>query len=398
MNRDRLYKEYHARTAHDIKEFNSKENTMRITASGQLQKELDVIFGLREPDSSCKNFDSFADLYRYYTGDLDLQGKFVRSQLPGEMRAAQDITSDSFPLALANSLNQTLSAGYNKKNYFENALISSQKPSKDLRQNSFVQVGNIEDLPGIDPETEDYPDMPKLNENRGLFNMLQKGCVIPFSRRVYYNDRLGLIKVYMSKLGEAAKKVHARYVWNFFINNANCNDGTSWFSADHGNTGSQALSIPYVKAAIDALVAMTEFGTTDLMCFDLSNFKWHLVVAPPLWGTAVQINQTRSYYTSNDLTSKTCNPCYHLFGEKNERIVTPPFLTDTNDWGVLRSPEEVPIVEMKYLHGRKEPEIIFSPHDLQEMSFVRDRFPLKCLFEFGGTLSDYRGGYKAEVA
>ena len=127
---------------------------------------------------------------------------------------------------------------------------------------------------------------------------------------------------------------------------------------------------------------------------------WHLVVPISMWDLAIKKNQQDSSYTVNDLTTKVPNPCQKLFGERNERIVVCPFLTDENDWGVIRDREDVPIVEMSYMNGHEEPEFILEkgPKPLSDLMFVSDRFGYKIRHEYGGTLADYRGGYKATPA
>lgn len=365
----------------------------------ELQSEMDILFGLKEPGGQFKGFKTLHDLYCYYTGDEGTTGVFNPRGLPAELRGKMAVNANSFPNALANTLNRFLSAGYNRINYFENILISQKSPAGHLHEGVFIQLGCWNDLPDIDPETEDYPDMPNITDSGNPFALLQKGCVIPISRKVVINDDLGLLKKLMLRLGLVARKTHARYNWSFFKDNANSNDGTPWFSVLHGNLGNDAIGITAVTAAVTALANMVEPGpSTDKMGIDLSQFKWHLVAPIGLWADAVKVNQTRSYYTANDLTTKTCNPCYGLFGKNNERIATPPFLTDVNDWGVIRDASEIPIIEMEYLHGNVEPEIYFEQDPQSGIAFKGDWFGLKVRHEYGGSVSDHRGGYKAVVA
>ena len=365
-----------------------------------LQTELDVLFGLKKEDGSLREHMTLYDLYRKYTGDRSATGAFNPMGLSHELRSSQAIDLASFPNALANTLNRFLSAGYNKTNYFEKILISQQSPATHFHEATFVQLGNWEDLPDIDPETEDFPDMPNLADATEAFAILQKGCVIPISRKVVKNDDIDLLKKLLVKLGLVTRKTHARYVWNKWIDNDNCNDGTPWFSVTHGNLGSDAIDnivtgIAAVITAITALANMQEPGpSTDKVGLDLSNFKWHLIAPVSKWDKAVKINQLDSYYTANDLSTKTCNPCRHLFGANNERIATPPFLSGS-DWGVVRDPSEVPIVEMQYIEGKTEPDIYFEQDPHSDRAIATDFFGLKVRHEYGGTISDYRGGYKS---
>ena len=145
---------------------------------------------------------------------------------------------------------------------------------------------------------------------------------------------------------------------------------------------------------------MTEPGSGEKIGLDLPTFNWWLVAPVALWDTAVKKNQCDSSFTVNDLTSKEPNPCHKLFGEKNERIATCPFLTDVNDWGVIRDKEDIPIVEMSYLFGKEEPELIseVSPAPLSHLAFEGDKLGYKIRHRYGGTLADYRGGYKSVTA
>ena len=365
------------------------------TIIDELQAAIDTLFGLRQPDGRIKKFATLHDLYSYYTGDDNISGVFNPRRLPSELRGNMSITASTFPNALSNSLNRFLSAGYDKINYFEDILISQKSPATYLHEGSFVQLGCWEDLPDIDPETENYPDMANIAEATNAFDLLQKGCVIPISRKTLLADDLGLIKKLMERLGLVARKTHARYVWNFFINNSNCNDGTAWFTSGHGNLGSSAISISAVTTAITALAAMVEPGpSTDLLGIDLSKPQFHLTVAPSAWDDAVRVNQTKYTYSSNDLTAQVTNPCYRLFGDHNERIATPPFISGS-DWGVIRDREEIPIIEMQYLDGQEEPVIRFEQNPESDMAYKGDFFGLKARHEYAGSLSDYRGGYKS---
>jgi hypothetical protein len=116
-----------------------------------------------------------------------------------------------------------------------------------------------------------------------------------------------------------------------------------------------------------------------------------------LWDTAVRVNQLDSYYTGNDLTTKTINSVRGLFGEKNERIAIISFLSDTNDWGIIRPVEDVGCIEMSYLNGREEPEIIVDD-SLSEAAFKGDAWLYKVRHEYQGALVEYRSAYKSVVS
>jgi hypothetical protein len=204
----------------------------------------------------------------------------------------------------------------------------------------------------------------------------------------------------VQRMARSARVAHAKYVWNFYINNATCPDGTAWFTEGHGNLGNSALDISPLVTAITALANMTEPDpSNEKIGLDLATFNWSLVAPIALWDLAVKKNQQDSYFSGNDLTTKVPNPCQKLFGDRNERIITCPFLTDANDWGVIRDREDVPIVEMSYLNGSEDPEFVVEsgPSSINNQTFRADKIGYKVRHEYGGTLAGYSGGYKAIV-
>jgi len=345
-------------------------------------------------------FKSLPEAYTYFTGDSDISGFIQKGRVSQDLRSCLDFNSSSFSYALANALNVSLSKDYKLFPFHEEILISEKKAVKDFRRIESVQLGYFGALPEIDPEAEDYPDIPAYVDTEAQYDLSQKGALIWVTRRHVVDDRVDLLRAMTRRMARAARLAHARYVWKFFIDNSNCPDGAAWFTTDHGNLGNSALDISPLVTAISALANMTEPGSGEKIGLDLPSFCWWLVVPVDLWDTAVKKNQADSYFTVNDLTTKTPNPCQKLFGEKNERIVTCPFLTDVNDWGVIRGIEDVPLVEMSYLNGKEDPELIVEagPAPLSGYAFINEKLGYKARHEYGGAVVDYRGAYKAIVA
>jgi hypothetical protein len=343
-------------------------------------------------------FNGLRDAYVHLTGDDDIKGMFYPHKASKELRACADFASNSFAFGLQNALSMYLSKMYKAFPYHEEILISEKKKANDFRKIHSVQLGYLGDLPDMDPETGDYQSAEQYTDTESQYVLSHKGTILWVTRRHILNDSIGLVKDMVKRMARSARKTHARYVWNFYINNATCPDGTAWFTAEHGNLGNNALDLTPLVTAITALANMTEPGpSAEKLGLDLETFNWHLVVPVDLWDLAVKKNQGRDYYASNDLTTKVPNPCQRLFGDRNERIVTCPLMTDTNDWGIIRDREDVPIVEMSYLAGHEEPEFILEEGPTEEHVFTADRIGYKIRHEYGGTLAGHQGGYKSVV-
>lgn len=342
-------------------------------------------------------FESLSQAYVHFSGDDGINGLFRPDNCSKGLRSCMDFHSGSFAYALQNVLSMYLSKAYKSFPYREKILISEKKNARDFRLIHSVQAGYYGDLPDIDPETGDYGDMASYGDTEAQYRIGQKGAIVWVTRMHIVNDSIGLVKRMVKNMARSSRMTHAKYVWNFYINNATCPDETAWFTGGHGNLGSDALDIAPLVTAITALANMEEPGSGEKLGLDLASFDWNLVLPIDLWDLGVRKNQKQSYYTVNDLTEKVSNACYRLFGDRNERIVTCPFMTDTNDWGVIRNKEDVPIVEMSYLNGKEDPEFIVHQGPTDEMVFKSDKIGYKIRHEYGGVLAGYQGGHKSIV-
>ncbi|MBW1801458.1 MAG: hypothetical protein JRJ85_12115 [Deltaproteobacteria bacterium] len=342
-------------------------------------------------------FGSFRDAYTFFTGDPEINGVFKPEKVSAGLRACMGFNSASFSYGLQNALRMYVSKIYKTFPYHEDKLISEKKKANDFRLIHSVQLGYFGDLPNSDPETADWSDIGSYEDSEAQYRVGQKGAIVWVTRRHIINDSIDLIKNMCDRLARAARMTHAKYVWNFYIQNALCPDGTAWFTADHGNLGVNALSVSSLITGLTALANMEEPGSGEKLGIDFASFNWHLVVPIALWDLGARVNQTKSYFSSDDLTAKIPSAVYRLFGGGNERIVVCPFLSDANDWGILRDVGDVPIVEMGYLNGLSEPELIIAKGPKDNQVLAADKIGYKIRHEYGGTLAGYQGGYKSVV-
>lgn len=338
-------------------------------------------------------FTSIRQMYSFFTGDSEVTGRFNRKNLPADIRASMDINSATFTYVLGNTLGRRLVAIYRAQAYLEELLISVKKPVKDFRTQEAVLVGGFPDLSTVDPEAKDYEEIAGVTDEETTYTVGQKGNILTISRKTIINDDISIIQRLIDGLGRAARRTHAKYVWDMFISNATCSDGTAWFTGGHGNLGSTALSHTTALVAYKALAKMTEKDSAERIgLLSDPSIKPNLIGPVDVMETIQKIAGEDFYYTSNDLTTKVPNP---LVGKVNP--VVHPLLTDANDWGLILPPSIIDIVEMGYLNGREEPELLVADMPQSESVFVADKIRHKIRHEYGGGMIDYRSGYKAVV-
>ena len=334
------------------------------------------------------------ELYVLLTGDSEVRGTFNRNGLSHDMRAAQAVTSATFSYILGNTMGRRLVKDYKKLNYNEDLLISLRKPVKDFREQEAVNLGYFGDLDTVNPETGDYQEISGVTDEESKYAIGQKGNILTITRKIIINDDMTLVQRLLGRLSRAARRTHAKYVWNFFLANANCSDGTAWFTAGHGNLGTTALTFAAALAAYKALATMTENDSGEAIgLLDDANVKPVLVYPPTLMETGEAIVNDDHYYSSNDLTAKTRNS---LKGKIKGAQVS--LLSDANDWGLLMPSSEMDMVEMGYLNGRQEPELFLADSPQSEQVLMADKVRYKIRHEYAGAVVDFRSGHKSVVA
>lgn len=339
-------------------------------------------------------FGSLLEAYAFFTGDPEVRGHFNRNALAPDLRASMAITSATFSYLLGNTMHRRLVQAYRATDFLEALLISSKKRVTDFRTQEAVMIGYFPDLATVDPESADYQEIAGITDEESTYAIGQKGNLLTITRKTIKNDDLSVIARIVDRLGRAGRRTHAKYVWAKFTANANCSDGTAWFTAPHANLGSAALSFATVLAAYQALAGMTEKDSGEhIGLLDDPSVKPTLVYPIDLMATGEQIVNDDHYYSSNDLTTKTRNPVKGKI--KGAQV---GLLSDANDWGLLLPPSEVDMVEMGYMDGRQEPEMFVADSPQSEQVFVADKIRHKIRHEYAGAVVDFRSGYKAVVA
>ena len=339
-------------------------------------------------------FSSLREMYQFFTGDTEVSGRFNRKTLPAELRSRMDISSATFSYVMGNTLGRRLVSVYREIKYREELLISIKKPVKDFRTQEAVLIGGFADLADVDPEAADYMEIGGVTDEESTYAVGQKGNILTITRKAIINDDISVVQRLVNALGRAARRTHAKYVWDKFISNATCSDATAWFTVGHGNLGATALSHATAWIAYLALGTMTEKDSGEpIGLLDDPGVKPVLVGNMALLPTIEKIANEGHYFTANDLTTKIPNP---LFGRLNP--VTLSLLTDANDWGMILPPSVADVVEMGYLNGREEPEMFLADSPQAEQVFVADKIRHKIRHEYAGAVIDYRTGYKAVVA
>ncbi|WP_298434550.1 hypothetical protein [Geobacter sp.] len=383
-----------------------KEDIDALTASGRviavgdvrvgyesgdkLQAAFDQMLGVRVADDlrGIRPFTSLRAAYVEMTGDTDVTGVIT----PENARRLQAAYGDaSFAYVLGNTLYRRVAQDYREYSDYGVSIVvgSNIRNARDFRKLETIRIGYYSDLPTVDTDTQDYPDLGEVSDEQVEYALAERGGIITIKRRTIINDDLRVVERIVSRLGRGARRGLARVVWNPFINNATYKgDNKAIFHADHGNLGSTAYGVTSALAAKTAMFQQTEPNSGERL-----GLRPVCVCFPAeLFGIVSNVNN----FTPQAVAVENGNSMYGFF--KPEGLHQNIFMTDANDWMMFADPNEVEIVELAFLNGQQEPQMFIANNPTQGQMFLNGGLQYKITHDYNAEVVDYRGAYKAVVA
>ncbi|PKN16543.1 MAG: hypothetical protein CVU66_00645 [Deltaproteobacteria bacterium HGW-Deltaproteobacteria-23] len=384
-----------------------KETLDQLTASGAIQgagsqrvsigresidryqAALDGLF--RVPLSSQQKdvpiFSSLRAAYVELTGDTDVTGVLKPEQSRRMQAAYGDAT---FGYVLGNTLYRKLVNDYREiSDYGVSRLVGQNiRNAKDFRTLESVRIGYYGDLPTLNTDIDDYPDLGEVSDEKVEYALQEKGGIITINRRTIINDDVRVVQKIINRLPRAARRTLARRVWSPFLTNAIYDgDGKNIFHVDHNNLGSAAYSIAAAEAARTAFFKQHELETDEAL-----GLRPVTVAFPSdLRGLVTNVNN----FNPQAVAVEDGNSMYGYF--KSEGLLENPFQTDASDWFMFADPDECEIVELAFLNGQQEPLMLVADNPSGGQMFVGGRLQYKISHDYEAAVTDYRGAYKSVV-
>jgi hypothetical protein len=323
-------------------------------------------------------FESLREAYVFFTGDAEVVGPTAR-------RVEAELNSTVFNDALGVTLNKLLLQNYVEEDYGMDLLVpqSSRKSVPDFRTQERIRVGEFDDLPVNDPELVDWAELGNPTDEKASVAIVQFGGLISVTRKTIINDEIGFVKQTVSKAGRAARRTLAQRIVNLITANAAIYDGVAWAHATHGgNLRTTALSGTEIEAGAAVMYAQTEKDSAKKLGLEAA-----ILMVPRALQAAANAANERPYLDA----VFTNNPAKGRFGKDSERIITCPLFADTNDFAMFANPEISPCLEIDFLNGHQEPEILLADAETAHRVLTSDRIQYKVRHEYEVLVTDYRG-------
>ena len=191
-------------------------------------------------------------------------------------------------------------------------------------------------------------------------------------------------------MGRSAGITLNEYVGNLFTQNSGAGpamaDSNNVFdNANHqGNSLTVSLSRASYKTADQVI---RKFNDDSSKRIGLQSA--YLLHPAELRETALQIERSEKVPDS-------ANNATNIFAGEFKSIEVPQF-SDNNNWYLLTSNDQHQYLEMGFLNGRREPELMVQANPMMGMMFTHDVLSYKIRQRYGGGWVDFRGAVASLV-
>lgn len=346
---------------------------------------LDAFFDPAHADH--RNVNSFKECYIDITGDKRVTGRLEncdRTRLSESLGLAfrESMDSAAFASVLGNSITRRMVAEYNAATDFQAwRQIASVTPVNDFRSQERTRFGGYGDLP-IVAEKAGYLAMTSPTDEKATYAVQKRGGTEDVTMEMIKNDDVGAIRRIPQKLGRAAQRTLAKFVFDFVRLNPVIYDTVALCHASHGNLGTAALDATSLAAGRLAMLKQTEKNSLD-----------RLGIGPKTLLVSVDAQEG-----AVNLFNRSTNLDKTFIQENVLNIIPVWYWTDVNDWALVADPRDIPTLEIGFLDGREEPELFVQDSPTVGSMFSNDTLTYKMRHIYGGNVLDYRGFYKGVVA
>lgn len=355
----------------------------------RLQAAFDGMMGVPLADNmrDVPIFTSLRAAYVTMTGDTDITGVLNPEQLRRMQAAYGDAT---FAYVLGNTLYRNLVNDYRELgDYGVSRVVGANiRNARDFRTLESIRIGYYGDIPTVDTDTQDYPDLGEVSDERVDYALQERGGIITINRRMVINDDVRAIQRIITRLPRAARRTLAKKVFNPFITNSNYRgDGKAIFHVDHANLGTAAYAIASAEAARTAMFKQTEPNSLERL-----GLRPTTVCFPSdLRSLVTNVNN----FNPQAVAVESGNSMFGFFQPAG--LLENPFMTDTNDWLMFADPNEVEIVELAFLNGQQEPQMLVADNPANGQMFLSGKIQYRINHDYNCEVVDYRGVYKGIV-
>ena len=362
------------------------------------QVAMDRLFGMERPDGdadwaqaeqmgllpSSPRWMGIREAYAQLTGDPSVSG--VPNPEGSIVREANEVTTGVLNYALLNSMTKRLIRDYRgqPQDWRKFCIV---RPVKDFKSQDRVRLFDFGSLSTV-AEGAAYTNLA-WDDAKEVYTPGKKGNMVVVTREAIVNDDLNAVTHIPRKLGRAAGITMNEFVYGMFTSNPTMGNGEKVFDdgvqTTHLNRSTTVLSSAALQAAITLMMKQTDSAGKRL------NLKPRFLLVPPdLYFTSLTI-------VNSTLVAGSNNNDANVLKGAVEPISAAQFV-DVTDWYLVCDPQDVESIEIGFVGGVEEPQLLMQNQPTVGSVFTNDQISFRIRWEFGGGWLDYRGAFWGNVA
>lgn len=309
---------------------------------------------------------------------MEGQGQHVR----------ESVVSSTWGEMLGDSITRRLLALYRIGRYNDWRKIVQVVPVSDFRTQRPLRMGGYDgDLPTVNQGAPYQPLTSPIDEETP-FAIEKKGGTEDITFETITNDDIGAIVRIPELLAELAASTLYRFVFvTLFSANPTIYDSVALFDAGHGNTAALALGHSSLGTVRQKMRDQGRYGVTAR---PLGVTPKYLIVPNELEDLAFQLSSS-----DRGIPTTTPGPTDVPNLHRGIEPIVVDDLTDADDWFVAADPMAVPGIQVGFLGGREEPELLVQDDPKVGAMFSSDKVTYKLRHIYGGTVIDFRAFQRA---
>ena len=390
-------------------QFHLPSEAVLITEEVRMQAAMDMLFGLEVAEElrNTPKLSGIREAYIMVTGDREFTWGAI--PLDERLREAYGPTANlvvggstvTFSNVLGTSINRRLIDSYRRQTMWWEPFTSITSIA-NLKQQDRNRIESLGSLTERTTGGEEYVELTWA-EFVHTYTPTEHGNLVPIAQRAIVNDDLRSLVRASDELGRSAGITLNEYVSNLFTQNSG--DGPTFIDVDQqGNTEAAAEKVFAGSTTaehnnrIETNLSRAGYKDADLRIRTMGDKDQKRIGLMPSWllipvelrEVAIQIQQSLQV---PDSANNAVNIFANTFG-----IIEVPQFTDANNWYVMSSRDQIEMIEMGFLNGRREPELFVQADPSQGMVFTHDVINYKIRHRYGGGWLDYRGSIASIVA
>jgi len=347
-----------------------------ITPLEKIQAAFDRLLGLEVPShlAAVPRLSGVREAYIAITGDRLFEGRYHWEE--SVVREANETTTNVMANVVLNSMTKRLIRDYQAQPRWWEPICVKVAVS-DMKQQHRIRLNDFGALAAV-AEDGTYQNI-QWGDARENYTPTKFGNIVHVTLEMFLNDDLHAIQRIPTKLAHAAVVTVNEQVAGLFLSNGGAgavmSDGYTVFDAVHhqGNVGTTTewdLSPTALQNAMTVLEKMENSAGKRI------GVRGRYLLIPP------ELRWQAQTITQSPYLAGTANNDINPLAGAVIPIVVPQFTTPFQ-WYLLADPSQVESIEIGFLNGREEPELLVQDSPTAGAVFTNDAISFKVRHVFG---------------